>query len=59
VVKVLEAATEVIARKSSWSSVTDTEELMGVLNSFDALPQYCGRQAYSLFKRAPSTNGQF
>lgn len=40
---VLEAQTDVTARKSSWSSVTETEELMGVLNSFDALPQYCVR----------------
>jgi hypothetical protein len=40
-VKLFDAHTDVIARRSSWSRVTDTEELMGVLNSFEALPQYC------------------
>lgn len=39
----LEAITVVMARKSSWSRVTDTDELMGVLNFLSALPQYCGQ----------------
>jgi len=30
----------VTARRSVWSRVTDTEELMGVLRGMDALPQY-------------------
>lgn len=32
--------TVVVARRSSWFSVTDTLLLMGVLSATDALPQY-------------------
>jgi len=35
-----EADAVVTAHRSDWSRVTDTEELMGVLYSLDALPQY-------------------
>ena len=38
--KDFDAATDVMARRSSWSRVTETDELMGVLNSLLALPQY-------------------
>ena len=32
--------TVVMARRSSWSSVTDTDELIGVFHFLSALPQY-------------------
>ena len=38
--KLLDAAALVMARRSSWSKVTETDEFMGVLNALSALPQY-------------------